>query len=514
VARTRTHIDYNDPGYSELLPFQPSDQPLKDALRRNFMVPAAIWLLGRDETDVLAMEGGSAWETALTVRYLLDLHDILGELSEEPDLRRQIDTKAVAATRWLLTKRVQHPGNSYCWEHVTWDTSVIVESLLGVLQRYRSRFSPDEQDEIETTIIGSTAWLYGQFAQWESRVKYPFGPADVAQIANTVLALQVTFPELHKKVVASLKADLQYDLPLHVIQYLLRRRTFRQFTMNDDNGTVEASGCWWDDFFSSAEVIEALARFYRAGLQQPEDSEWREVLTEVRRCLLEACAFLENTQLDGMWGNHIDTIRLLSAYTMTRRLVPQHAQGRDEPILLPEVHIAFKALRWACDDKQIFDDGSFLHALFLTVFYANALVEVYRSWEPVKYPVEKVYDDVVWASPVRTTPERTRRLAADLRNESLQSEIDRLKDRLSAKANEARRYSRAQRRLVVGGLVVALTILGSIYIASAGEMIAITVDIKNQSDLLAYLALVGSLLAVIVAIIWKYGSFGRGHDQE
>lgn len=514
VTRTRSHIDYNELDYLDPLPFQPFDQPLRSALRLNFMTPVAQWLLGRQDTAVLAMEGGSAWETALTVKFLLDMNDILEDSGEGADLRQQIDTKAVAATRWLLTKCSKHSDKTHCWEHVTWDTSVIVDALLTVLNRYRNRFSPDEQVEIEATIVGSTAWLYSQFAQWDSRVKYPFGPADVAQIANTVLSLQETLPELYERVEGHLDPIDRYDLPLEVIQYLLSRRTFRQFTMNDESGTVEAPGCWWDDYFSTAEVIEALARFYRAALKQPNDSAWQSIIDDVKKCLVEACAFLENTQLDGMWGNHIDTIRLLSAYTMTRRLVPQHAQGRDEPLLLPEIHIAFKALRWACDEKQIFDDGSFLHALFLTVFYANALVEVYRSWEPAKHPVGKVYDDVVWASPVRTTPERTRRLAADLRNEHLQDQIGELKLRLEAKTGEARRYRQIQRKLLLSALTVLLLVVIAAYIAESQRLISLSLTVIDESDFFTYLTLVGPAIAAIAAIIWKYQPRGRGHQNN
>ena len=139
--------------------------------------------------------------------------------------------------------------------------------------------------------------------------------------------------------------------------------------------------------------------------------------------------------MDGTWGSHIDTIKVIQAYVLIRRRFPRKRQPnqKDDWLFVPEIHTTFKALRWVCDDKQIFSDGSFLHTMFLTIFYALALIEVYESWEPAECRVDQLYDDVVWASPVRTTPERSKRLKLALKNRELQEELERtsqVKDRL------------------------------------------------------------------------------------
>lgn len=281
--RSRLHTDYNDPDSVEQLPFSPFDSTLREALRKDFIAPVAKFLMGKHETSLLAMEGNSAWETALSISNLLNAVDILREHGEHPELIRQVEAKVVLASRWLLEKKCEHDKGEACWEHVTWDTSVILNALMEVLRRYRSKFSPDEEKEIVDTIVGATSWLYRQFEAWETRIKYPFGPADVAQIANTVLQIQQYFPELLSRVEERLKPMPMYDLPFRVTQYLLRRRSFKDIRIVEHDllttggaGSVTARGCWWDDYFSTAETVEALARFHRAAIGQ-DRAEWKDL---------------------------------------------------------------------------------------------------------------------------------------------------------------------------------------------------------------------------------------------
>ena len=57
-------------------------------------------------------------------------------------------------------------------------------------------------------------------------------------------------------------------------------------------------------------------------------------------------------------------------------------------------------------------------------FYFHALLEVYNSWKPARETIEKIYDDVVWSSPMRTTPERSKRLDLTLENRELNHKIE------------------------------------------------------------------------------------------
>ena len=134
---------------------------------------------------------------------------------------------------------------------------------------------------------------------------------------------------------------------------------------------------------------------------------------------------------------------------MIRKIIPQKDSGINDPLIVPEIHTIFKAFRWMCDEKQIFSDGSFLHTMFLTIFYSLALVEVYRYWQSRDNTIEKIYDDVLWFSPVRTTPERSKRLSTELENinlrENMKDEIEKYKNLCS----EFKQYKRSKVKQII-----------------------------------------------------------------
>lgn len=134
---------------------------------------------------------------------------------------------------------------------------------------------------------------------------------------------------------------------------------------------------------------------------------------------------------------------------MIGKIIPQKDSGINDPLIVPEIHTIFKAFRWMCDEKQIFSDGSFLHKMFLTIFYSLALVEVYRYWQLRDNTIEKIYDDVLWFSPVRTTPERSKRLSTELENinlrENMKDEIEKYKNLCS----EFKQYKRSKVKQII-----------------------------------------------------------------
>lgn len=150
------------------LPFLPFDETLQTILRRKFIPDVAKWLLGPDETSILAQRAGSVWESALTIIFLANAGEIFATTNEQLELQTKICRRSTEVARWLLTKKraISVDGKKYaCWEEVTWDTAVVIRALLVALRHYGSSFSEANRIEIEETIVDATKWLYCRFGQ-------------------------------------------------------------------------------------------------------------------------------------------------------------------------------------------------------------------------------------------------------------------------------------------------------------------------------------------------------------
>jgi len=416
------------------LPFKDFNKPLKEILMSNYLEPVSKWLTGERQNTLLAMEAKSVWETGLSVLFLAEMDEL------SPDDSISIKSKVVSISNWLLERKSQDEiyfkGKKievFYWDKVTWDTSVVIRSLLTMVYDYPNEFNQSKKNEIIKIVTQSCKWLYYMFLNWDKEVKYPFGPADLGQILTTILLLEDKFPDIYVSICKEFNKDeTKLDIATNIAKKLLSIKT--EFTTSEHQIEIplqddkkEIVTFWWDDFFSTSEVVESLALFYVYCLKSEKEGSTNKQITDknikklIREALVKTCLYFEKEQIDGMWGNHIDTIKVLYAYVRVRDLVPKDVEN-DIPVITPEIHTVFKALRWMCDEKQIFKDKSteenspksFMHTMYLTVFYSHTLLEIYKRWDPVQFTVGKIYDDVVWSSPTRTTPERAKRLGLEM----------------------------------------------------------------------------------------------------
>lgn len=487
----------------EKLPFAPFDSPLRDVIRKGQLRSVAIWLMGKDENSILAQQSNSLWESSLSMLFLAELASAFGE--DETDLKEKIKFKNKAVARWLLERKTQSSDKQFIyWEGVTWDTSVVIRAIAKALKCYNADFSEYERSEFKICIIQGISWLYHRFSKWDSEVKYPFGPADVAQILATLVTIRSDFPELYNDFLA-INAKKDHEIEIEIVKYLLHAKTEKTLTIPiSSEEDEEIVTYWWDDYFSTAEVVESIALFYREADVNLKKQD-RGLMHSVKEALVRACCYFEQSQVDGMWGSHIDTIKVVYAYVRIRSLIPQSSRERREPLITPEIHTTFKAIRWMCDEKQIFSDGSFLHTMFLTVFYAHALLEVYKSWEPAHLPINLLYDDVVWFSPVRTTPERSKRLAAELHIEELKRSIDDLKleictfrDEKNEEIMKRLRWARATIAIFIS--LFLITLFGIYFNAFTLEIIWST----DKGLPVEYFALSLPLAITLVSLAWNW----------
>lgn len=482
-------------------PFRPATATMQEILRKQFIPRVVRWLLGRHSSSILAQESGSAWETALSLQVFVDALTVLRDTSpHDEDLETQIGLKSMQAARWLLSVKyaVQSPDGEALvnWENVTWDTSVVIRGLLTVLKESAAQFSSAEQEDLKDAVVKGTRWLLTRFDTWHTDVKYPFGPADVSQIVITLIYLARTFPDLYARACSGYKsrrgAAQSSDPAADIITYLLHTKTKRTLPVHDAGEAEEVAAYWWDDYFSTAEVVEALATYYELSLTPTQHvTPNAELLVTIKTVLVGVCAFFEHTQCDGMWGSHVETLKVTHCYIALRRCIPELTPGGGQ-FLVPEIHTTFKAIRWMCDPKQIFADGSFLHTMFLTIFYSRAVIEVYRSWPPARSPIEKLYDDVVWFSPVRTTPERSRRHHLEIRCAELTRELD-----------DEQKQREQLAKWVASGILGVIAIVVTLAIASSLDVVKLSFHIGNVAEFVKFIAIALTLLSLTTAAAWK-----------
>lgn len=449
-------------------------EDLADVLLDHHLLPTARWLLGTETTlsseYLLPQAANSNWECALAVWYLLDLYP---KLDKDDALRAQIQSKVPATISWMVHRTLPEDlGQS--WEHVTWDTAICIRSVLRAVGCFPKAFSNSEQQLIDATAVNVMAWMFDRFAHWNTDVLYPFGPADVAQICDaTVYLAGVNRRLLDRAATMANEASVEVVLE-RMVMYLMAQS--EQKALAVVSGPAIQPHAFWGDVFQSSEVAEALVGYL--GFVSTSQFKGSCDISLVRRCraaVVDVFRYLEDHQADGRWGGHAETCRAMQAYLRCSTAIPE---------ISPQPEVVLKGIRWMCDPKQAFDDGSFLHTTYATVFYALALWQVYDTWPPAGDAVIHVYDRALWATAVHSSVERGRRLELEIQCAHLSDDAE----------VQRRRYGRLRRsgQAAVG---FAVTVFLAVIVSNLVGLTAIhnPIHIKTDGDIAGYLVLVAAL---------------------
>ncbi|MDC9723683.1 MAG: hypothetical protein PSN34_13055 [Urechidicola sp.] len=381
----------------------------------NYIISFTTWLLGKDDLSILSQQSGSVWETSLNI---ITLNEIYNINNIEESLKKEIKRKSIATVDWILSKKNDINSNFTQWDNVTWDTAVAIQSLLMCLSEYSDDLSQKQKDNIKDATFKGCLWLYSKFSQWELNTKYPFGDADISRIIGVLLKCYNTDADLYNKIKTHYKENIDPSDDgkwlNNIVMHLLYKGADKLDTGSDLSIINKNTKYNWgdNDYFTTSDIVDSFCIFYKnfSNNNIPESFD-KNIIKYMEVAIKQSCIKFENNQVDGMWGSHIDTIRVVGSYLLAGSLVSIHTKKK---IIKPEIHTIFKAIRWMCDEKQRFDDGSFMHTMFLTVFFADTLVTVYKYWNEADKKILDVYDDVVWSSPARTTPERLERLSLEI----------------------------------------------------------------------------------------------------
>ena len=523
------------------LPFKFSASDFRSDFLRQYMLPLAQWISGAKDVPVRAQLSGSPWESAISINYCIEILEIAS--ADAPDWHarnhQQIKSKIIDVAKWLLEtaqpsrlkSRVQDSSlHEVHWENVTWDTATITRILFITSRRFPNELGRETLANIDTAIAGSLTWLLRKFKEWNQSGKYSFGSADIAAVGGCLIELLKSddgyVESLKRRGLIDLnELDIEqalYDL-VELLLYDATKPSKESIPEGAENDLV-ADGYWWDDYFTTADVVVMLGNYLnlitKGGRdirhlnlatgdvqnKQNTDDIREELLFLLRSKICHALNYFGISQSSGgMWGSHIDTIKALNAYVWGGEFFPERGRlpGKrtTEISFSPEVHITFKALRWICDEKQFFSDKSFLHTMFLSSFCAETFVTVYRYWDDMRCSTPQLLDDVIWAAPARSDAERAERAKVELAFERYKRQNE---DRIATLADENakgtelyRGYLNANRRIVAGLLIFFLVVITLIF----QGILDVKLDLGNNPMIFFGIVGFGSVLFTIVVFV-------------
>lgn len=402
------------------LPFS-SDKPLFESIKKKYLLDALKWLCDFHDPSsktFLGTKMGSTWGVGYTLICLIESREIY---LESKQFIRGFDEKARASVEYLIEQASF--GQGICnWEANIWDTAVITRAIL-----LYSLIYPDTARSLSTTkkiLEDSIRWLCIQVISWHN-LRYTLGIAELSQVLRTIISFKKIYPDTFDAIRKDIAESMdQSDVIRFMIEEMVHSAAPQTIDVDGKNEDVVV---WDDGVFGTAETIISLSKYveYLDSLEIKGDCE------EEKKQLLDfmgpALRYIELQQKDGRWGIEEETAIALRAYIAGYRVWGKR--------IGPEPHIVFKALRYLCDTKTVFADGSIAHEMEPTIYFAMALIETLKNWKlPDSLCQERstiqLYDYIVWNTPSRTTYERLLRTKAETEASVLRSVNDRLTNRL------------------------------------------------------------------------------------
>lgn len=397
------------------LPFPP-DKPLFDTIRKKYLLDVLKWLGDfHDPTSktFLGAKTGSTWGVGYALICLFQAKAIYLESELFPG---GFDQKANQSIEFLVKKATF--GTETCnWEGNIWDTAVITRALMLYCIEYS-----ESANEVRKSKVceKSLKWLCLQLANWHD-IRYTLGITELSQILRTLVVAQEIIPDELGRISAEIQEEENHpDVLESLVEEIVHSAKLTELT---SDGKSEQVVAWDEDVFGTAETIVSLSRYVTSKATFVNQNLKKEILDLIGQAL----RFIELQQRDGRWGIEEETAVALRAY-----MVGHRAWGKP---LEPEPHIVFKALRYLCDAKTVFPDGSIAHEMEPTIYYTLALIETLKGWRLPdglcdNKPAIDLYDFILWNTPARSTYERLLRTKAESEASILRELNDSLTNRL------------------------------------------------------------------------------------
>jgi len=451
------------------LPFKEPNEKFKDVLYKEYILKSVDWIEKASSNAAFAQNYGSNWEAAYVLEYLLDVRKIVLQRNETIYVEK-CETMCHAIADFLLhsstdisikereslnrsSGKWDEKNERTNWDGNTWDTSVVCNALLYYVDEIVGGEKSEAIDKslrrrMWTILPNAIIWLYDQFDNNRTQYSlYSFGSVDYSRIL--IFFIYMIKSKYQQKILnkAKLKKKAIIKVIHDLVGYIDKEKLSKELPIyNELNMTFNHETVInWGDCFITSEICDAVSyylNFLSKNRLLKNHDAWIE---NVYLTLKKAMRSIEITQSsEGMWGAHDDTIRCLSSYLSTisglkifeqtylsknsvvNSTVPEWVRESD-----CEEHKVFKAIRWLFDPKQRFNDGSYLHTSYLSVFMFEAYIAIYNHWDFANNKtLYKIYDEVFWMSPARTTQEKGQVIELEIEQEKILTKLEKLNNKI------------------------------------------------------------------------------------
>lgn len=494
------------------LPFYATNR-LKAELVEQYLIPAIDWLADtHDKTSstVLPAKLGNLWETAYVILCLLRSKDIMeASLGFKGEYVKRMSDSA----RFLLD-RVREDRDTANWDGGLYDTAIVIRALMEFIRTY-----PDDSNVSRASVVidKGLVWLFKEVQEWGSE-RYSLGLADLSQTLRAVLLWEEFRQE--KDINNFLEEKRFVKLPQRVADFIVDH-IIKDLLLDNNNLSVsnEVSGSgayvafghsiearkkqetgFQTDIWNTSEVVLGLTSYY---------SKYKgdvDIIVNINDVLQKGIRQLETEHYDGKWGLPDATSLALMAYLRGCDTITD---------IEPEPHIVLKTVRWLCDAKQRFSDGSILHSTNHTVFFCLAIIDVCNRWlttDSLKdISVIDIYDYVLWQMPTRTTVERAKRLETQARLEEERRSKSELEKRLAETNQRLRRWQVVTFTIfwILVGVFISI-VFGFVQIlrAKITEVSIPTFNVVSWEVLLTFLSIWSSLGFLVARRLIATGESG------
>jgi hypothetical protein len=393
------------------LPF-PSNISLKETLRDQYLLNSLRWLgdfKDSNSSQLLGTKLGSPWSVGYTARCLIEAQELFVGENGFPS---RFEIRIHKSIDFLLEEAISLDG-LYNWEGIIWDTAIIVRSLLYYVS---SNLQMTGNKTVFVVCAKAIKWLCIQLRNWDAE-RYTLGMIELSQSLRTLIFAQNIIPQCFKNIIDSdlynsILSDIAFIIPMLLSEFLNSVEKQEIIVGIQEETIME----WDNDIFATAETIIGLSKYLSVSNSALQTDEKRKVMDVIRYAL----RYLEIEQSEGRWGIESVTALCLRAYILGYSVL-------GDVRLQPKPYIVFKALRFLCDYRVTFSDGSIAHEIEPTIYYALALLETIKNWELPKEiskkPLIELYDFVLWNTPSRDSLERSLRMKAESENTKLEDNI-------------------------------------------------------------------------------------------